>query len=195
MGLSTKKHAVYKLTLTDGRVYIGMTQQKLYQRCRKGAYNHCPAMSQAIRDYGWDAFSVNIIADGLSQKEAEQVERDNIALYDSTNPNKGFNVALGGNIEGRHSIATRQKMSMCQKGRHFSQEHLSKMRKPKLNGSLRRSVIQYDKEGCFLCEFPSIKEAVESIGGRKECIIRCCNNVQQTHKGFRWAYGKRGVKG
>lgn len=184
-------YTVYKLTLTDGRVYIGMTQQSLSQRCRKSGYNQCPAMKKAIAKYGWDSFSVGIIAEHLSQGEAEQIERDYIALYDSTNPSKGFNVALGGNIKGRHSSTTLQRLSDSQKGRQFSEEHLQKLRKPKLNGALRRTVIQFDKDGNFLCEYSSLSDAVKSVDGCKTCIVACCNHKQHSHKGFKWEYGKR----
>lgn len=186
-------YTVYKLTLTDGRVYIGMTGRPLSQRCHKLGYAGCPSMEKAIEEYGWDSFSVSVIADHLTQIEAERIEKENIALHDSTNPIKGFNVALGGNIAGRHSQATRQLMSDSQKGRHFSEEHLLKLRKPKLNGALRRTVIQYDSDGNFLCEHPSIYDAVKSVDGCKECIMRCCNHKQRFHKGFMWEYGKGGA--
>ena len=186
-------YTVYKLTLTDGRVYIGMTHQPLSHRCRKDGYIGCPGMGKAIAKYGWDAFSVSVIADHLTKTDAERIERENIALFDSTNPHKGFNVALGGNIPGRHSQATLQLMSDGQKGRVFSEEHLLRLRKPKLNGALRRTVIQYDSDGNVLCEHASIYDAVESVGGRKECIMRCCNHKQRLHKGFMWEYGIGGV--
>ena len=185
-------YTVYKLTLTDGRVYIGMTHQSLPQRCRKSGYTQCPAMAKAIEEYGWDAFSVSVIADHLSQTEAEQIEKDSIALYDSTNPYKGFNVALGGNIEGRHSRVTRQRMSVSQKGRQFSDEHLMRLRKPKLHGALRRTVIQLDIDGGFIHEHPSLDDAVKSVNGSRECVMRCCNHKQHSHKGFKWEYGKMG---
>lgn len=186
-------YTVYKLTLSDGRVYIGMTSQSLSQRCRKSGYVGCPGMETAIAEYGWDAFSVSVIADHLTQTDAERIEKENIALYDSTDPSKGFNVALGGNISGRHSQATRKIMSDGQKGRVFSEEHLSRLRKPKLNGALRRTVIQYDSDGNILCEHPSIYDAVKSVNGSKVCIIRCCNHKQRFHKGFMWKYGERSV--
>ena len=186
-------YTVYKLTLTDGRVYIGMTRQPLSHRCRRSGYVGCPGMGKAIEEHGWDAFSVSIIADHLTQTDAERIEKESIARYDSTDPSKGFNVALGGNIPGRHSQATRQLMSDGQKGRLFSEEHLSRLRKPKLNGALRRTVIQSDSDGNILCEHPSIYDAVKSVDGNKNSIIRCCNHKQRFHKGFMWEYGKGGV--
>lgn len=190
MGKSNN-YTVYMLTLTDGRVYIGMTHQKLSLRCRKSGYTRCPAMGKAVEEFGWDAFKLSVIAENLNCEEAERIEKESIARYDSTNPLKGFNVALGGNIEGRHSDATRQKMSESQRGRTFSEEHLSRLRKPKMNGAYRRTVLQYDEYGNFLCEHDSIYDAVRSIDGCEVCIIRCCNHKQHLHKGFKWEYGRR----
>lgn len=184
-------YKVYMLTLTDGRVYIGMTRQKLNHRCRKDGYIHCPAMGKAVEDFGWEAFKLSVIADNLSCAEAEQIEKENIAKYDSTNPLKGFNVALGGNIVGRHSEVTRRKMSEGQKGKKLSDEHLSHLRKPKMNGALRRTILQYDADGNLIREHDSLIDATKSVDGWMECIVRCCNHKQHTHKGYRWEYGRR----
>ena len=190
-------YTVYKLTLTDGRVYIGMTRQTLNKRCRKNAYDGCPRIGPAIREYGMDAFKVDTIAKHLTKSEAEEIERDTISLYDSTDPDKGFNVALGGNIVGRHSAVTRKKMSDCQKGRKFSEEHLEKMRKPKSKVTPRstppvyKRVLQYDLNGNFLREFKSAFEAAESVGGWRESICRCCNHLQHSSKGYKWEYERR----
>ena len=187
-----RNYKVYILTLTDGRVYIGMTRQTLSMRCRKGAYNGCPGIGKAINEYGMDAFKVGLIAENLTKSEAELIEKEMIASYDSTNPNKGFNVALGGNIEGRHSTITRKKMSDGQKGRKFSEEHLSRMRKPKLNGTLRRTVLQYDLDGNFIREYGSVYLAAESVGGWWQSISKCCHHQQHTCCGYKWEYGRRG---
>lgn len=191
-------YKVYILTLADGRVYIGMTRQQLSMRCRKGAYNGCPGIERAIDEYGMDAFEVGVIADNLTKSEAEFVEKEMIALYDSTNPDKGFNVALGGNIKGRHSAITRQKMSEGQKGRKFSEEHLTKLRKPKSKITPRSivpvcmRVLQYDVDGNFLQEFESALAAANSVGGWVESIRRCCNHRQRTCAGYKWEYERRG---
>lgn len=194
----TNNYKVYILTLNDGRVYIGMTQQELSARCRKGAYNGCPGISKAIEEFGFDAFKIGVIAENLSKSEAERIECETIALYDSTNPSKGFNVALGGNIAGRHSKDTRQKMSECQKGRKFSEEHLQKLRKPKSRVTPRsttpvcKRVLQYDVNGNFLGEYISASAAANSVRGWTESIRRCCNHQQHTCAGYRWEYEGEG---
>lgn len=185
-------YSVYMLTSKDNRVYIGMTGQPVRNRCRKDGYNECPRMRKAIHEHGWDFFETSIIATGLTKEQAEQCEKSNIAKYDSTNPSKGFNVDLAGNIAGRHSIDTLKKMSEGQKGRVFSAEHLSMLRKPKLGGALQRTVEKYSTDGTLLKVYASLYEAIEDVNGTKESIIRCCNGKQHTHKGFAWAYGGGG---
>jgi predicted GIY-YIG superfamily endonuclease len=192
-----RNYKVYVLTLNDGRVYIGMTRQTLRNRCRKGGYKEGTNIGDAINEYGMDAFKVGVIAENLTKSEAELVEKEMIAAYDSTNPDKGFNIALGGNIVGRHSIITRQKMSVGQKGRKFSEEHLSKLRKPKSKVTPRskppvcKHVLQYDIDGNFLREFESASAAANSVGGWTESIRRCCNHLQRTCAGYKWEYERR----
>ena len=189
-----RNYKVYILTLGDGRVYIGMTRQKLNLRCRKGAYAPITVIGKAIEEFGWDAFKVGVIADNLTKQEAEKLEMESIARYDSTNPLKGFNVALGGNIVGRHSKVTRQKMSECQKGRKLSEEHIQKLRKPKSRVTPRstptvcKHVLQYDVKGNFLREFESASAAARSVRGWTESIRRCCNHLQTTCAGYKWEY-------
>lgn len=185
------RYTVYILTFADGRVYIGMTGQKLSMRCRRGAYQQCSRIGEAIDKFGMDAFDVGVVAEHLTKAEAERIEMENIARYDSTNPSKGFNVALGGNVVGRHSEVTRQKMSSSQRGRKFSEEHLTRLRKPKLDGAKRRTVLQYDENDKLLGEYGSVYVAADIVGGWAESIMRCCNHKQRTHKGYRWEYARR----
>ena len=70
------KHFVYKHTLkSDGRVYFGQTSN-LKQRWRNNgdAYKGCPRFYNAIQKYGWDAFEHTVVSDGLSAKEAKELE-------------------------------------------------------------------------------------------------------------------------
>lgn len=188
--MTDKRYLVYMLKAKDGRVYIVMTGQTIEQRCRSTAYNGCPALEQAIAERGWKYFERSILREGLTKTEAEIIEKEFIALYDSTNHEKGFNVALGGNIQGRHSAETLHRMSESQKGRVFTDEHLLKLRKPKKGGSLRRIVRQYTVDGNFLRDFVSVAEAAKEVGSHTESIIRCCNGKQHTSMGYRWEYAE-----
>lgn len=89
---------VYKHTGPSGKVYIGITKQEPRVRWKNGrGYADNPRFINAIDKYGWDSFDHEIVAEGLSKADAETMEIRLIAAYDSTNPDYGYNLALGGN--------------------------------------------------------------------------------------------------
>lgn len=88
---------VYIHIFPNGKVYIGITKQKVNLRWRGGSgYRSQPLMQNAIQKYGWENIKHEIIADGLTQEEACQIEIDLIKQYDSTNREKGYNISFGG---------------------------------------------------------------------------------------------------
>ena len=105
-------YCVYKHTSPSGKAYIGITGQEPSVRFQGGnGYAGNEYFSRAIKKYGWDNFSHHILADNLSKDEAEKIERNLIARYDSTNRKKGYNISLGGSSAGKHSAETRDKIS------------------------------------------------------------------------------------
>lgn len=122
----TGDYKVYKHTSPSGKVYIGMTRDKLQHRWKGGhGYDNNPHFSRAIKKYGWTSFLHEVMAEGLTQREAEKLEIELIAKYDSTNPAKGYNRDLGGHSQ---SPETRAKISASLTGVRLSIErraHLS----------------------------------------------------------------------
>ena len=101
----------------NGKIYIGMTGQNPLRRwdCGRG-YIGNKYFYRAIKKYGWNNFSHEILYDGLTLEDANRIERFLIAKYDSTNPQKGYNIDLGGNGVGARSQLTREKLSKSHKG-------------------------------------------------------------------------------
>ena len=93
--MEERKFVVYKHTSPNGKVYIGITSQKLNRRFRdgKGYYNN-KHFYNAIKKYGWDNFSHEVLFDNLTEEEAKLMEQFYIALYDSFK--NGYNRTLGG---------------------------------------------------------------------------------------------------
>ena len=92
-----EKYSVYKHTSPNGKVYIGITKRSLNDRWRNGnGYKKNPHFWKAIEKYGWDKIKHEIIASDLSFSEAEYYERYFISLYQSFNPNYGYNMTFGG---------------------------------------------------------------------------------------------------
>lgn len=119
-----KEYCVYKHTAPNGKVYIGQTCKKPTERWANGfGYRH-QMFYNAIQKYGWDRIAHEILFEGLSKEEADKKEIELIAYYDSTNPEKGYNLAFGGvSTTGvKCSEETKVKISKANKGRKLSEE-------------------------------------------------------------------------
>ena len=89
---------VYKYISPSNKVYIGITSKTLVQRAGYSGerYDKCPAFGRAIKKYGWENFTSELLAQDLTEEEAKRLEKYYIKLYDSTNPEKGYNISAGG---------------------------------------------------------------------------------------------------
>lgn len=109
-------YCVYKHTnLINNKTYIGLTKygDNPNKRWRNG--NHYEAnkhFQNAISKYGWDSFAHDILENHLSYEEACEKEQYYIQLYNSNNPDYGYNIESGGNRKQTTiSDSTRQKLS------------------------------------------------------------------------------------
>ena len=91
-------YTVYKYTSPSNKVYIGLTSGTQNKRARSKGYGYkrCTAFWRAIEKYGWDNFTYEILAQDLTEEDAKQLEKYYIKLYNSTNPEKGYNISAGG---------------------------------------------------------------------------------------------------
>jgi group I intron endonuclease len=91
----------------NNKKYVGITCQPPKKRWRRGkCYSGSPHFYRAIQKYGWDNFDHLILASGLSETEAKQMEIDLIEKYKLRNPKFGYNLAAGG--QGRLKYTTEQ---------------------------------------------------------------------------------------
>lgn len=127
-------YVVYKHTTPSGKVYIGITKRKPEQRWRHNGngYKDNEHFYRAIKKYGWGNIKHEIVKDGLTKKQACNLEINLIAKYDATNPRNGYNNSTGGEAGSagrRISEETRRKISAANsgktssmKGKHMSAE-------------------------------------------------------------------------
>lgn len=93
---------IYKITSPSGKSYIGQTIQEPCKRFSKhrtkalnpSDNNKCRALSNAIRKYGWDSLTTEII-DSCYEWNLDFLEREYIEIYNSFYPN-GYNLTKGG---------------------------------------------------------------------------------------------------
>lgn len=104
-------YCVYKHTVPNGKVYIGITGMKPERRWENGEGYRTQIFYRAIQKYGFDNICHEILFDGLTKVEAEQKEIELIAYYNSNHKDYGYNVDNGGSSIGSHSEATRKKLS------------------------------------------------------------------------------------
>lgn len=63
-----------------------------------------------------------------------------------------------------------------------------KTRTEAFKDSIGRPILQYQKDGTFIKEWSRIKLASERTGADSSSIIKVCQGVQKTAKGFIWKY-------
>ena len=207
---------IYRLTSPDGLIYVGMTKNSISKRIENG-YQHNARLREAGRKYGWRNFKHEVLESGLSFSAAQDREKHYIAIYNATNPAKGYNVSYGGKstFEGlRHSEETRQRMSRAQQGKVKSAEtrrRLSESNKGKHSGPLSplygkpkspetiqkqydshrfqmRPVVQIDTSGEFVAEYCSVHGAARHIGVSKQALASCLRGKSKTCAGYVWKY-------
>lgn len=151
---------VYKHTAPNGKVYIGITSQKVKNRWNNGnGYRSNKYFTRAIKKYGWENFNHEILFEGLTKKQAGEMEQHLIEKYDCIMP-KGYNKSKGGEygFSGvHHSVEARQKISEANKGtnspwygKHLSDETRRKISEVKKraflnNPDLRRKIGEANK--------------------------------------------------
>jgi len=88
--------------IKSGRRYVGLTKRTMMQRwhghvsCANKQTKGWSHFANAIRKYGKDAFSHEVLEVCHSLEEANAAEQRWIRDLDVTNPEKGFNLAPGG---------------------------------------------------------------------------------------------------
>lgn len=200
-----ESYTVYKHTSPSGKVYIGITKLGVERRWQGGRnYKTSTHFNNAIAKYGWDNIKHEVLYDGLSREDAENKEIELIKKYDSTNPEKGYNIERGGNTP-KMSEETRAKISKALKGRkcpdrrkHTEEEKRAiseklKGRKSPMKGR-HWSVEQRAAVGAaIVCvntgeEFYSIREASRVTGCDRSNIARVLKGEYSQTRGVKFEY-------
>lgn len=106
MQKTDRKYYVYIHTnLLNSKKYIGITCRSPEIRWNHGrGYASNSHFWRAIEKDGWDNFSHEIIAEGLTQYDAHRLEIELIQYYKTTDPNFGYNHSCGGEGGARYLL-------------------------------------------------------------------------------------------
>ena len=117
-------YIVYKHITPAGKIYIGQTNSSINKRAGRNGilYKFCPYFYHAINKYGWENIEHIVIADNLTKKEADWLERYLISYYNTNDCRYGYNLTKGGDgVFGRIvSEETRKRIKNKNKGKHHS---------------------------------------------------------------------------
>ena len=159
----------------DGRKYIGQTtspyhRDYCHRACLKPESKRRESnspISNAFRTDGFDTFEHNVLqvcwsSDwGTLRRNLDHCEEHHIKMYDTVNPEKGFNVRIGGptTLTGGSSYNA-------------------------------RPVQQYSLSGEFIARYESTADAARSTKCRCTGIRQACNHAKGSVSsgGFLWTY-------
>lgn len=142
---------IYKITnITNDKIYIGQTnnpnlrwsQHKSNAKYKRGNQ----VITRAITKYGVNSFKFEIISNYKSQEEVNLAEEEFIKQYDSRNPDKGYNVDVGGFVEPRPA-GIGEKISQALKKYYETNESKAKGRKHTEEARKKMSEIAIGKPG------------------------------------------------
>ena len=192
----------------NNKIYIGRTKQTKTNRwgTNGNGYRDQADFWQAINDFGWDNFEHIILAENLTQDEANKLERELIAKYNTTDLDYGYNGNSGGEKGLQWSDAARERMSESAKQRCDEEWRIqnsqlqSGSKRPQCSNPCsdevkeifrkRNSKAVYQKTlgGMIIRKFNSQSEAERITGVPQASIWRCCNNQVKSAGGYDWDY-------
>ena len=145
--------SIYKITNTvNGKAYIGQTihdavKGRINDHLNRTA-NGSRLVKRAIEKYGKEAFTYEILHDGIIPEFLDTLEIEAIAKFNTIAP-RGYNLERGGNNGKMLSSETRRKISEAHKGKTLSAEtrrKISEAHKGKtLSAETRRKISEARK--------------------------------------------------
>lgn len=180
----------------NSKRYIGITNNPSKRWYGKGKhYEGCPHFFNAIKKYGWDNFTHEIIESCVTLEEAKKLEREYIAKYKTQDSRYGYNISPGGDwhasmLGKHHTEETKQKMREAALGRVISEEQRerhSKALKGRMTGSEnhKSTPVRCINTGEV---FESQRIAAQAKGVSQSKICLCCKGKRNHTHGLKWEY-------
>lgn len=182
----------------NGKRYVGITKQKPERRWQNGhGYVGNHHFYNAIKKYGWEEFSHEILFTNLTKKQAKEKEIELIAKWDLTNSNCGYNGTHGGDIPKPLSKESCRKISESLKATYSKTTHpcVGRVMSPvcraimiDANNKRKKIVLQYTTDGFLVEEYPSLREMERQTGFHRAAIKDNITGKSKQSYGFIWKF-------
>ena len=108
------KHTIYiHKNKINGKYYVGQTVDPKQRFGKDGStYMGCKLFYRAIKLYGWNSFEHRIVQEGLTKRQADELETDLIYWLDSKN--NGYNLTYG--VRDRQNMKPMRREWMLRNG-------------------------------------------------------------------------------
>lgn len=189
---------VYLITcLVNGKKYVGQTTQALDKRINQHKYGD-QYIDRAIRKYGWENFTVEVLKECKSKEELDYWEKYFIKVLNTKRPN-GYNLTDGGEgISGLEFTAEHRKnISAARTGKPLSAEHRAKIgasisgEKNPFFGKTHTNKVRVQMSEIHLGETP-YKNLIAELRARQLLCLDlakflgiACSNLSQKMRGKR----------
>lgn len=200
---------IYKITNNiNEKVYIGQTVQKIETRWKRHireSKTNCRHLYCAMRKYGIENFSIEVIEECDTEDELDEREQYWINQYDSCN--RGYNISKGGG--GYRKYDVEEILNMWDKGfsvsdisllldipystvepyiRNYKADFREKSKSFK-SATMMKEVSKYSLDGDYIETFIGLSIAAKSINRTVSAIGLCCSGINDSCGGYQWRYG------
>lgn len=193
-----KPNNTYILEIHGCQYYIGAHTQKdemTEARILLGSGNSLTTAKQkhhiTLQEYK-DCCKLIYIEEYDTPQEAKAREAELISKFRETFGNRCLNQSPGNGF-GPKGIPIpeyrKEKISKNAKGKTRSAEarqHMSEARKGKTHAG--KPILQYDMQGNFVKEYPTLREASQQTGINVNSICQCCKGTQKSAGKSTWQY-------
>lgn len=205
---------IYKITnLVNLKVYIGQTTKSVHtrfiqhrSRLRRNTHDNSH-LQFAWNKYGEESFRFEAIDTGEHVFSLDNLERYWIQLFDSMDPEKGYNKQSGGGVNRINCEETRLKISRANTGKKRTQDDKDKMsirmkgntrsKGNKLSELTRRRMSEAKSGAKNVCSkkvinivtgetFVSVGHAAESVGMKYSTLRGQLNGTDRNNTNFRY---------
>lgn len=187
----------------NNKVYIGQTIQPLEDRWKNGfGYKTCYYFYNAIQKYGWDNFEHIILEqnENWTQEELNNKEKEYIKLFNSTNPDYGYNICEGGSNISPNALPSAIKwmeqhpefgQARAADMLKWQKEHPEEMLEMRRINAKKATEARKKKVQCIETNeiFESASEAArktQKTSQSKICMV--CRGQRNTCGGYHWKY-------